>query len=127
MPAPLRITSFLFIALTALAAISAGYMALGLVVLLLGVATILPPFPPMVGAVAAVLLAPMPAALAVHSGTVSPLLLLVPILATAVITLQWRVIAWSGAFTGVVCVVCSFVATATPDAPELGSLVASAL
>lgn len=127
MPTPLRIISFTFIALTALAAVSAGFWTLGLLVLLLGSATILPPFPPMVGASATVLLAPIPAALAVHSGTFSPLLLLVPILATAVITLQWRVVAWSGAFTGLVCGVCSLVPVASLDAPGFALLVAGML
>lgn len=127
MPTPLRITGFAFIALTALAAASAGYWALGLAVLVLGSATVLPPFPPMVGASATVLLAPIPAALAVHSGTVSPLLLLVPILAAAVISLQWRVVAWCGAFTGLVCVVCSLLPTASLDAPGVAPLVAGLL
>ena len=126
MPTPLRITSFAFIALTALAAMTAGYMVLGLTVLLLGAAMMLPPFPPMVGAAAAVLLAPVPAALAVHSGTVSPWMLVVPVLAAAVITLQWRVVAWSGAFTAAVCGVCSVFPSASLGAAGVGSLVASA-
>lgn len=125
MPTPLRIISLTFIAATAVAAASAGFWALGVLVLVLGFATILPPFPPMVGAAATVLLAPVPAALAVHSGTVSPLLLILPLLATAIITLQWRVVAWSGAFTGLVCLVCSVLPTASLDAPGFASLVAA--
>lgn len=120
----LRITSFTFIALSAVAAISAGHVALGLLVLVLGSATVLPPFPPMVGALGAVLLAPVPAVLAVHSGEFSPLLLALPLMAASAISLQWRVVAWSGAFTGAMYVLCSLPVAPRTALPHVDTLVA---
>ncbi len=123
----LRITSFTFVALAAIAAISAGHGALGALVLVLAAASLLPPFPPMVGGFAAVMLAPIPAAIAVHTGEFSPLLLVLPALAAMAISLQWRVAAWSGAFTAAVCLCCSLLLTEPNAAAPLGPVVASAL
>jgi len=122
----LRLTSFTFLALIAAAAVSAGYDVLGVLVLVLGSATLLPPFPPMVGALAVVVLAPVPAVLAVHSGEVSPLLLVLPLMAATTISLQWRVIAWSGAFTGAMYLMCSLLVVPSA-APPIDTLVASLL
>lgn len=121
----LRITSFTFIALSAAAAVSAGHVALGVLVLVLGSATVLPPFPPMVGMLGAVLLAPVPAVLAVHSGEFSPLLLALPLIAATAISLQWRVVAWSGALTGATYLLCSLLVAPATALPHLDTLVAS--
>lgn len=121
----LRITSFTFVALAAFAAISAGHGVLGVLVLLLAAASLLPPFPPMVGGFAAVMLAPFPAAIAVHAGEFSPMLLALPALAAMAISLQWRVAAWSGALTAAVCLCYSLLLTEPNAAAPVGTLVAS--
>lgn len=107
MPAPLRYLGLALVVLTGVLSILAGYAWVGSLVIVLGAATIVPPFPPMVAGVAAVVLTPIPAALVYHSDNHGMWVLLLPLAATAVAVLEWRAVVWSGAIMGVACGVCT--------------------
>ena len=107
MPAPLRYLGLGLVVLTGVLSILTGYAWLGSLVIVLGAATILPPFPPMVAGAAAVVLTPIPASLVYHSGHYGAWVLVLPLVATAVAVLEWRAVVWSGAIMGVACGVCT--------------------